>query len=204
MREAIRRLRDDGLLAARRGSGTFVVHRQLDAPVLGSAGLARAITAAGLVERSEVLRFEEAEAGAVAGEALGLPPVAPVVWMERLRFAGGEALALERSAVALTPRGRAELLEADLAHGSLYDELAQRCAVRISGGREQLRAVTCSPEERRLLRPARGEGIWEVERLAYAGDDRVEWRRSLVRGGGYVLGASWGTVPEPDDRPAER
>ena len=39
VREAIRRLREEGLLDARRGSGTFVVRRQLDAPILGSAGL---------------------------------------------------------------------------------------------------------------------------------------------------------------------
>ena len=47
VREAIRRLRGDGLLDARRGSGTFVVRRQLDAPILGTSGLAQAITAAG-------------------------------------------------------------------------------------------------------------------------------------------------------------
>lgn len=203
MREAIRRLREDGLLDARRGSGTFVVRRELDAPVLGSAGLARAITAAGLVERSEVLRFAEGPVDAVAGAALGLKAGEPVVWLDRLRFADGETLALETSAVALPPACRAALLEADLAQGSLYDELAKRCNVRITGGREQLRAVTCSAEERRRLRPGRGEGILLVERVAFAGDERVEWRRSLVRGGGYVLGASWGAVPEQLAQPSD-
>ena len=72
MREAIRRLRGEGLLDARRGSGTFVVDRQLDAPILGTSGLAQAITAAGLVEASKVLRIEEGPAGETAAAALGI------------------------------------------------------------------------------------------------------------------------------------
>lgn len=195
MREAIRRLRSVGLLDARQGSGTFVVRRQLDAPILGIAGLARAITAAGLVETSEVLRFEEGPADEVAAAALGIEAGAVVVWVERIRYADGEPLALERSAVALEARCRAALLEADLERGSLYDMLAELCGVRITGGREQLRAVTCSDAERRLLRPSRREGVLEVERIAFAGVRPIEWRRSLVRGRGYVLGATWGTVP---------
>ena len=195
MREAIRRLRDDGLLDARRGSGTYVVRRELDAPVLGSAGLARALAAAGVVERSDVLRFEEGPADAAVSSALGLQPGAVVVWCSRLRYADGEPLALEWSAIALPAGGRAALLGADLAHGSLYEALESRCSTRITAGREQLRAVTLGADERRLLRPSRGEGVLEVLRVAYAGEVAVEWRRSLVRGGGYVLGATWGHLP---------
>ena len=69
VREAIRRLRGDGLLDARRGSGTFVVRRQLDAPILGTSGLAQAITAAGLVEASRVLRIEEGQATRTASRS---------------------------------------------------------------------------------------------------------------------------------------
>ena len=67
--------------------------------------------------------------------------------------------------------------------------------MRITGGSEQPRAVTCTTAERKLLRPGRGEGVFEVERVAYAGERPVEWRRSLVRGRGYVLSATWGTLP---------
>ncbi len=74
VREAIRRLRGEGLLDARRGSGTFVVRRRLDAPILGTAGLAQAITAAGLIETSKVLRVEEGPAGDRVAHALGTGP----------------------------------------------------------------------------------------------------------------------------------
>ena len=81
VREAIRRLRGEGLLDARRGSGTFVVRRQLDAPILGTSGLAQAITAAGLVEASKVLRVEEGPAGETAARALGIDSHEVVQWV---------------------------------------------------------------------------------------------------------------------------
>jgi GntR family transcriptional regulator len=195
VREAIRRLRGEGLLDARRGSGTFVVRRQLDAPILGTSGLAQAITAAGLVEASKVLRAEEGPAGETAARALGIDIHEVVQWVERVRYADGEPLALDRSALAIDGAQRLAFAGGDLTQGSLYGVLERLCGVRITGGSERLRAVTCNQAERRLLRPRRGEGVFEVERTAYAADRAVEWRRSLVRGGGYVLSATWGTMP---------
>jgi GntR family transcriptional regulator len=200
VREAIRRLRGEGLLDARRGSGTFVVRRQLDAPILGTSGLAQAITAAGLVEASRVLRVEEGPAGETAGRALGTDSHEVVQWVERVRYADGEPLALDLSALAIDAAQRRAFVGGDLTQGSLYGLLETLCTVRITGGSERLRAVTCNQTERKLLRPGRGEGVFEVERVAYAGDRPVEWRRSLVRGRGYVIGATWGTMPQTSRR----
>src|SRR5208283_3350710 len=106
VREAIRRLRGEGLLDARRGSGTFVVRRQLDAPILGTSGLAQAITAAGFAEASRVLRMEQGPAGERAAQALGIGDDEVVQWVERLRYADGEPLALDRSALAIDAEQR--------------------------------------------------------------------------------------------------
>jgi GntR family transcriptional regulator len=196
VREAVRRLRDEGLLDARRGSGTFVVRRELDEPVLGTPELARAIIGAGLEEESRVRHFAEGPAGPAAAEALEISPEATVVWIERLRVAGGHPLALDRSAVTLSAACRRALLRADLASGSLYQALADGCGVRVTGGRELVRAVEVSVDDRATLQLAGGEGVLEVERLAYAGQRPVEWRRSLLRGTAYELTAGWGTVPD--------
>jgi GntR family transcriptional regulator len=201
VREAVRRLRDEGLVDARRGSGTFVVRRELDEPILGTPELARAIRTAGLDEESRVLRFVEGLAGPEAAGQLGVGPTSAVVWVERLRLAGGQPLSLDRSAVTLTATARRALLRSDLAHGSLYEALAERCDVRVTGGRERVRAAVCPPSDRQLLQLATTEGVLEVERLAYAGRLPVEWRRSLLRGGAYELTANWGTLP-PDQRKA--
>lgn len=195
VREALRRLKDDGLLDARRGSGTFVVRRELDQPVIGASGLAREIADAGLEESSKLLRLEEGEAGAAVAAALGITAEAPVVWLERLRGAGDRVLALDRSAVALDAEGRRALLSVDLATGSLYDALAERCDIQVTGATEQVRASAGSASDRRRMRLAAEEGLLEVERVSFAGPVAVEWRRSLLRGSAYVLGSSWGSVP---------
>ncbi len=112
VREAIRRLRTGGLLDARRGRGTFVVRRRLDELVIGSPGLARAIVAAGLEEQSRVLEVAELPASSEIAAALGLKPGELMVWLERFRVAGGEPLALDRSALRLERRCRREILGA--------------------------------------------------------------------------------------------
>jgi GntR family transcriptional regulator len=200
VREAIRRLRFEGLLDARRGSGTFVVHRHLDAPILGTSGLAHAITAAGLSEASRVLRVEQGPAGETVAQALRIDSHEIVQWVERLRYADDEPLALDLSAIALDAMQRRAFAGADLTQGSLYGLLEARCALRVTGGSERLRAVTCGAPEHKLLRPGRGEGVLEVERIAYAGDRPIEWRRSLVRGRGYLLSATWGMLPSASRR----
>jgi GntR family transcriptional regulator len=195
VREAIRRLREEGLVDARRGSGTFVVRRRLDEPVIGAPGLARAIVAAGLEEESRVLEAAELAASSEVAAALGLEPGEPIVWLERLRVAGGEPLALDRSALRLDKRCRRQVLDADLGHGSLYELLALRCDITITGATEQARAVTGTTSDRSLLQLGRGEGVLEVERVAYSGMRPLELRRSLFRGSAYLVEARWGTVP---------
>lgn len=193
VREAIRRLREEGLLDTRRGSGTFVVRRRLEESVIGSLGLARSLRAAGHEEESTVLRLEEGAAGEVAA-VLKLKPKAPVVWLERLRHADGTVLALERSALVL-PRAVPKLDAADLERGSLYEVLAERCGIEIIGASEQVRAVTANEEEERLLELEPGEGVFEVERVSYGQSAPVEWRRSLLRGSAFVFSAGWGLRP---------
>ena len=87
------------------------------------------------------------------------------------------------------------MLDADLGHGSLYELLALRCDITITGATEQARAVTCSISDRSLLQLGRGEGVLEVERVAYSGARPLELRRSLFRGSAYLVEARWGTVP---------
>lgn len=199
VREAIRRLKDEGLLDARRGSGTFVVRRKLDQGLIGAPSLAQTILDAGLEEQSTVLRFGEDEVGdEVAASALGLEVSAPVVWVERARNASGRPLALDRSALSMDEEQRKAFLSADLGRGSIYDVLAEMCHIQVTGATEQVRAVTVTPDENELLCLEPGEGVLEVERITFADQSPVEWRRSLLRGDTYVLSASWGVTPSPD------
>ena len=195
VRQAIRQLRIEGLVEARQGAGTFVLERQLDEPLLGRLGLARMIEGAGLDERSKLLRAEPGEAGTAAAVALGCDRRGPAVHLDRLRFAGDEVIALDRSVILIGGGSRRRLLAAPLDRGSLYDLLAEHAGVTVDGGREEVRAVTCPTADRRLLELRPGDGVLELQRFAYAGGSPVEWRTSVLKGAHYVFGTSWGVLP---------
>lgn len=189
VREAVRRLQEEGLLERHRGRGTTLSRPVLEQPLRALYSLASTVSGHGLAERNEILEAERREADEDVAETLCVRPNAPVVYLERLRFAGDDPLSLERSWLPwATARG---LLHVDLEHGALYQALLDTCGVRVTSGRERISPVLPSPGERRLLRMAPRVAAFQVERQALAGDTVVELRRSTVRGDRYRFLAEW-------------
>jgi GntR family transcriptional regulator len=182
VREALRRLREDGIIERTRGRGTFLAKVDIEPLLAGHYRLARSIQDQGLAEHSEV-RVLDTRAAGPAAEPLGLGPDEPVVHIERLRFAGDEPLALDRSWL---PAGLTEpLLDADHRQGSLYGALLGTCGLRVTGGWERITPTIPTSAERRDLRLPRSHASFAGERLTRSGDQPIEWRRSLVRGDRY-------------------
>ncbi len=188
VREAARRLQDEGVIVRARGRRSTLASTVLEQPLNTLYSLARTAQDLGLGEHSEVLALDVRAAGEAA-EPLGIDPGADVVHVERLRFVGDEPISLHRSWLPLE-RARG-LLDQDLRSGSLYDVLAGSCGVRVTGGWERILPDIPSPDLRRLLRLPAGRAVLVVERLALAGSTPVEWRRSVVRGDRYSFRADW-------------
>jgi GntR family transcriptional regulator len=198
VREAVRHLTAEGLVVRQRGRGTSVTTPILEQPLHSLYSLASTVRAKGIEERSEVLAAERRRAPAEVAARLEMETAEEVVYIERLRFAGAEPIAFDRSWLPAYQAGA--LLHADLSSGGLYDLLATHCSLRITGGWERIRPVIPQPAERRLLRLPPKMAAFSIERLALAGEAPVEWRRSLIRGDRYSLIAQWpsGTQPRPD------
>lgn len=187
VREALRRLRETGVLESARGRVTHV-RRGMEQPLGSLYSLFREVEARGMQQTSQVLTLREGTDPAAAA-ALGLPPQTALVHLERLRLADDEPLAHDR--VWLPADLAAPLLDADFSHGALYDELAARCGVRVSGGRERITACRPPAAVRDLLRLPRAEACLRVERTGTAGRRTVEHRLTLVRGDRYAVVANW-------------
>lgn len=187
VREALRRLRDAGVLESSRGRVTQV-RRGIEQPLGTLYSLFREIEARGMRQTSEVLALRR-DRDPEAATALGLPDDAPLVNLERLRLADDEPLAHDR--VWLSADLAAPLLRADFTHSALYDELAARCGVRLTGGRERITACRPSVAVQKLLRLPRGQACLRVERTGMVGDRIVEHRITLVRGDRYAVIADW-------------
>lgn len=194
VREALRGLRSEGIVTAERGRAPRVADAlEITQPLGALYSLFAAVESAGLVQQS-IVRVIDIRADGVVATRLGLEESSPLVHIERLRLAGGQPLALDR--VWLPAALAAPLLGADLTHTALYDELDRRCGVRLSGGREELRAVVPSAQERRLLDIGPAVAAFAVERVGCvtgpaAEDHPVEWRHTLIRGDRFAVSAEF-------------
>lgn len=143
---------------------------------------------AGLTQRSIVRRLE-IQADGVVATRLGLEESTPLVYLERLRLAGEEPLALDRVWIPATIGS--PLLDVDFTHTSLYEELAARSGVRLKGGEEQIRATMPTTAERELLQVPPTAAVFAIEREGRSGVQVVEWRQTVVRGDRFVLRADF-------------
>jgi GntR family transcriptional regulator len=189
VREALRRLREEGVVVAARGRAPRVAEpAEIEQPLGALYSLFASVEAAGLHQHS-VVRTLDVRADGLVATRLGLEESTPLVYVERLRLAGPEPLAVDR--VWMPERLAAPLLDVDFTHTALYDEYAARCGVRLSGGQEHLRAVLPTAAERRLLGVGAGVAAFAIERLGCAGDEPVEWRHTLVRGDRFAVTAQF-------------
>jgi DNA-binding GntR family transcriptional regulator len=180
-RRAIQYLVERGMLVRKRGVGTQVVHPKVRRPVELSS-LYDDLVAGDRAPRTEVLELKVVPASDVIATALALPPGTPVTWIERLRYAGGEPLALMHNAI---PLDLLTLTREDLAARGLYEILRRsgltpRIATQVIGARSATAA------EARTLDEKRGASLLTMTRTAW--DDRgraLEYGSHLYRASRY-------------------
>ncbi len=187
VREALRRLRETGVLDSARGRGTQV-RREIEQPLGSLYSLFRSVEAHGMRPSSRVLALRP-EHDADAAGALGLASDADLIYLERVRLTDGQPLA---HYLVWGPADVAwPLLAAYFDHSGLYDELAARCGVRPTGGRERITAVQPPGTIRALLHLPDDQPCLRVERAGMAGGRTIEHRVTLVRGDRYTVIADW-------------
>lgn len=188
VREALRRLRDRGVLDSGRGRMTKVRRERIEQSLGALYSLFREVEARGMVQRSQVLARAEAFSPTVA-RRLGLHDDEPLLHLARLRFADEEPLAVDRAWLPLSLA--APLLDVDFSHAGLYDELEAQTGLRLTGGRETITAVVPSPGDEELLALPDGVGVLRIERTAFIDDRPVEWRSTILRGDRFAVVSEW-------------
>ena len=197
VREAVRRLREEGLVIAGRGrTPRRAEPLPIEQPLGEIYSLFTAVEATGRVQRS-VVRTLDVRADGVVAARLGLEESTPLVHLERLRLADAEPLAVDR--VWLPERLAAPLLDVDFSRTALYAEYAERCGVRVTGGSEVICAVVPDAAQREPPRhraggggardrPARVRGGGARRVAAHAGAGRPVQRDRPVLGGRRLPG----------------
>lgn len=207
VREAVRHLQESGLIVRERGRGTRVRPGRIEQPLGTLYSLFRSVEDQGYAQCSTVRTLEQ-RTNAEAATVLGLAPDAPLVFLERVRLADDEPIALDCSWLPATIA--LPLLEVDFTRTALYSELASRCGVRPRSGWEQIRPQLPEPRHQEILGLGAAEPVFAIERLTRTLEGPLEWRHSVVRGDRFAFVARWsdeGTTSsgiehaEPDPTP---
>ena len=188
VREALRHLRAEGTVTASRGRKPRLAPVEVEQQLGALSSLFAAVEATGLEQRSIVRALDVRRDGVIATRLL-LEESTPLVYLERVRLAGEGPLALDR--VWLPADVAAPLLTVDFTHTALYAELLTHCGLRLTGGREQVRAVVPLRGERTLLHVPAGVALLAVERTGCLDGRPLEYRQTFVRGDRFAVTAQY-------------
>lgn len=183
-RQALRALRDEGLLYSERGRGTFVAEPKFNVQTRQLLGFTEDMKARGLTPSSRVLSFQRRASSAEEAERLQLPANQEVFEIVRLRLADKIPMAYETC--CLPTRLCPQLKRADVERGSLYTALEENYGTSIEWADEILEAAVATRKEAQALQlPARAP-VLVVQRTVYS-DQRIpiEVVRSVYRGDRY-------------------
>ena len=162
VRRAIGYLAGKGLLIRRRGIGTLVVPVRIQRP-LRLTSLYDDLITAGQKPRTKVLRLESVGSPPDIAAELRITPGAPVLRVERLRFAGRAPIALMRNFLPLEIEGISrEALEST----GLY-RLLQAGGIHLRLASQTIGARKADRREARLLEIAAGAPVLTMRRIAY-------------------------------------
>ena len=180
-RRAIQYLVERGMLVRKRGVGTQVVHPKVRRPVELSS-LYDDLVAADRAPRTEVLALDVIGAPDPVAVALEIAPGTPVTWIERLRYAGGEPLAVMHNAIPLDVLA---LTRDDLAEHGLY-ELLRRAGLTPRTATQVIGARSANVAEARILAEKRGASLLTMSRTAWdAGGRALEYGSHVYRASRY-------------------
>jgi GntR family transcriptional regulator len=163
LRQALRRLEDDGLLSQQPGRGTFVAEPRVAYRLDSLRGLAEDLRAQGQVVTTEILDQSMHRPPGWVADRLGGPDRA--LRLERLRLLAGRPAVHQLSWV----RGAA-LAAADLSATSLYAAIADQGVV-VHRASEVVRPGLLDEPTAALLRQPAGIPVFVSDRVTYGLDD---------------------------------
>lgn len=175
VREALGLLRDEGLVARRRGVGTVVTGRAYEHPLGELSGLAEVLQRHGTVV-NEVREARVLRPPLTIARRLDLPEGTPAVYLERLRRVDGIPLSLD--CTYLIPEvGEPLLAQArktprTLENHDVFDLIETSTGMPLGSAEVSVHATVADPATCTVLEMAAGGAILAVERLTRLADGR--------------------------------
>jgi GntR family transcriptional regulator len=182
IRRALAELQREGLIYCRQGVGSFVAEPRVDQELDRLVGFSEFVQQQGLrpgarILETGILRIDDPNSRIL--RELGLGPGSRVIFIRRLRTAGGDPLVIASTWLpeALFP----DFLRHDLRRRSVYS-IMERGGCKPTRAIEILEAVILDPEQARLLEVPPGSPAFLIRRTGFANGIPVEYAEDYYRG----------------------
>ena len=189
VREALRELRDSGVLQRQRGRGSFVEPIALEQRIGPLYSLFRSIEDQGYRQDSEVLALDRVTDSAIS-RRLGLSANEKMFHLRRLRLVDGTPFAVDD--IWMPANLVKPLFEVDFRHTAVYAELGRLAGIQPVSGWERIHPQLPDSQTRQFLRIDARQAVFFFERYTEHKDGPLEWRETIVRGDAYTFVTTWG------------
>jgi GntR family transcriptional regulator len=181
IRMAIQQLAAAGLVAIRRGTGTFVTRPKITQELTELSGFVEDMRALGRRPTARLLGNRITAASETVARLLGLVAGSPVVRIDRVRLSDGQALSYDETYL---PREIGEKIAAhDLETEPIFTLLEQKYDMPLVEAEYRLEAVAAEPAVAEALGIGTGDPIFLIERTSYcAGHQAVDYEKLHYRG----------------------
>jgi GntR family transcriptional regulator len=187
-RQALDNLVGDGLIYRQRGRGTFVAQPAIETSLTRIISFTEDMRGRDYEPGSRVFFSRIVAATPAVAQKLSIEPGEELAQLDRLRFADGEPLSVERASLVhkLCPG----VLDGDYESDSLRAALLSQYGLQLIRAEQSIRALGATEEVAELLSIKPGEPLLGIERISFSQHDvPVEWLQILYRSDRYVLHA---------------
>lgn len=166
VRQALIKLKQEGLIHSERGIGAFVSKRKLDVQTRNLVGFTDEMKELGMNPSSKLILAKIEKSNEQIAQDLGIENGDEVFHLQRLRLADDSPMAFENA--YLPAKHYPNLNTFNLEEHSLYQILEKEFGVRMSHAEEILEALTSTPEIAKILSIEKKAPVLMVHRVVYS------------------------------------